>query len=156
MTGHYVLKSKGLTALKYMSYQIKNKIWSKVYETHKKFHYVRWTPCNAQGFPKSLLPSCFPIRILYAVLILMPQPSHNPCLVITVIFGKRINCKTLHKNLIKQTLQKWSGLDKINLSRTEYQLFGAIVCNAINFKLNAVWFRSFKAMNDTVWGCIHV
>jgi len=41
-------------------------------------------------------------------------------------------------------------------SRIEHQVLGATVRNARTFKRNGVWFKSFKAMNDTEWGCIHM
>lgn len=41
-------------------------------------------------------------------------------------------------------------------SRIEHQVLGTTVRNARTFKRNGVWFKSFKAMNDTEWGCIHM
>jgi len=45
---------------------------------------------------------------------------------------------------------------KLKHSRTEHQPLGATVRNARTFKRNGVRFKSFKAMNDTIWGCTHM
>jgi len=47
-------------------------------------------------------------------------------------------------------------LIKLKYSRTEHQVLGATVCKTRTFKRNGVWFKSFKVMNDTVWGHTHM